>query len=89
MIFHYYGCWEECFRQFERAVSSRKLAYDAFPLEEVVFHDAAITTKSDIEEIWGGVLRSGRSTEGSCLAERCVSCLLCSGESSCLLSVPQ
>lgn len=86
MLFHYCGCWEECSQRFQRTVSSGKLAYDAFPLEEVVFHDADITMKSDIEEIWGGMLRSGRSTEGSRLAERCISCLLCSGESSCLLS---
>ena len=54
MIFHYCGFWRECFQWLERAVSSGKLAYDAFPLEKAVFHDADIMRESDIEAIWGG-----------------------------------
>ena len=52
------------------------------PLEEVSFNDANIMKKPDIRRLSGG----GVQEQGGCRrqphAEPCVSCLLCSEESS-------
>lgn len=56
-----------------------------FPLEEVMFNGADIMEKIQHQGNLGRGFSGADKAGGSCSFKRCISCSLCSGESSCWL----